>query len=513
MKKLFILLLLSLLFVSCSEKFPDLESPYQDIVLKHLNEFKMTAEELDARNIDGLIANLDFENVGVINLKGDEQVIIVNVVNLNPQITKALFFTNKGQVVRSNLIEFSNNNSELHSIIKSLFNHSKYPSAYSGKLTIYNILGDIQFFRITENGTLLQSGTINGAKNRKDKSEGKVSSCIDWYLITTYYYSNGSKRTTEHYLFTTCDDNECNTTRVAAGKINCGGGGGSGTTANPSFPAYPQNGDEYEFRDITGRLTLHRYDSSNSIWTVVLVSLSEVVVQTNPLTYSYLLTDGPSDGQMIIGPDDFLYEFDVWSGSWIGEPLVVIDSPDRPISDIVSYLDCFDTNQNATVTIYVNQPKPNSDEAWKATFGGAVVGHTFVSITQGGNVSVFGFYPNGDPNPAYPSEASIMGNDSGESFHVSISTVVSSSTLQQILNYSKNYNSTYNLNSYNCSDFGIEVGNLAGMNLPDSYGSWPGGGGSNPGALGQFIRGLSPSGTISVNTTGGSAPQNNKDAN
>lgn len=502
MKKLFILLTTLIVICSCSEKFPDLESPYQDIVLRYLNEFKMTTEGVDDRNIDELIANLDFENVGVINLKGDEQVIIVNVVNLNSQITKALFFINKGQIVRSNLIEFSNNNNELHSIIESLFNHSKYPSAYSGKLTIFNILGDIQFFRITENGTLLQSGTINGAKNRKNKSEGKVSSCIDWYLITTYYYSSGAKRTTEQYLFTTCDDNECNTTRVA-GRINCGGGGGTTTTAYPSFPTYPLNGDEYEFRDTTGKLTLYRYDAGNTVWTVVLVSLPELVVQTNPLTYSYLLTDGPTDGQMIIGPDDFLYEFDAWSGSWTGEPLVIVDSPGRPITNMADYLECFNFTQSATITIFVSQPIPNNP----ATHDGGVIGHTFVSIQQNGNTSVFGFYPSTDN--IYPlfneTDPSAMGNDSNDYYDVSLSVTVSGSSLQQIVNYSINYPNTYDLDNFNCSDFGINVGNIAGMNLPDSYGSWPGGGGSNPGTLGQHIRNKALSGNMVRNVNGGNA--------
>lgn len=189
---------------------------------------------------------------------------------------------------------------------------------------------------------------------------------------------------------------------------------------------------------------------------------------------------------------------------------LILPSPDRPIADMSDYLDCFNVSQNATITIYVDQPIPNSSDAWKATLSGAVVGHTFVSITQGNNTSVFGFYPNGDPNPYSPTKPGVMGNDSGEAYDVSISTTVSGSVLETILNYSINYNSTYNLNTYNCSDFGIEIGNLAGLNLPDAFGTWPGGGGSNPGALGQHIRGVTPSGSVTTNTTGGTSPANNK---
>jgi len=40
--------------------------------------------------------------------------------------------------------------------------------------------------------------------------------------------------------------------------------------------------------------------------------------------------------------------------------------------------------------------------------------------------------------------------------------------------------------------------------LPDSYGTWNGGGGSNPGALGQHIRNMSGP-NIAINSTLGSS--------
>ena len=55
-------------------------------------------------------------------------------------------------------------------------------------------------------------------------------------------------------------------------------------------------------------------------------------------------------------------------------------------------MECFDTTQNAIVTIYVNEPNPGSGDA----HNGGFVGHTFLSISQGVNVSTFGFYPTED---------------------------------------------------------------------------------------------------------------------
>jgi hypothetical protein len=190
------------------------------------------------------------------------------------------------------------------------------------------------------------------------------------------------------------------------------------------------------------------------------------------------------------------------------ENTLVIISPDRPISNMAEYLKCFNINQSAQITIFVKQPVPNTSN----THNGSIVGHTFVSISQNGNTSVFGFYPKTDDiYPIInPSDPSIMGNDSNTQFDVSITTSVSSSVLQQIINYSIGFKSTYDLNSYNCSDFGIAIGNLAGLNLPDANGTWPGGGGSNPGVLGQHIRNKSINGTITKNTSGGLSPSNIK---
>ena len=66
------------------------------------------------------------------------------------------------------------------------------------------------------------------------------------------------------------------------------------------------------------------------------------------------------------------------------------------------------------------------------------------------------------------------------------------------------------MNNYNCTDFGIEIGNLGGLGLPSANGTWPGGSGSNPGALGLYIRNLTPPTGVNTNTTAGNAPVTNK---
>ena len=188
--------------------------------------------------------------------------------------------------------------------------------------------------------------------------------------------------------------------------------------------------------------------------------------------------------------------------------ILFFDGPDTPIANINDYLECIDPMQGATVTIYIDQPVADSNIV---ASGADKAGHTFISISQNGNTSVFGFYPAGNATPFNPSGTSAMGDDSNHDYDVSISINVDSATLEAILNHSVNYPSSYDLNTYNRTDFVIEIGNILGMGLPDCYSSWGIGGGSNPAKLGQYIRyNFNSDGTYLVNTNGGTSPSNNK---
>ncbi len=188
-------------------------------------------------------------------------------------------------------------------------------------------------------------------------------------------------------------------------------------------------------------------------------------------------------------------------------PLVPVGA-DNPIIDVQDFLDCFDTTQNATLTVYALEPNPDSGD----TSVVRAVGHAFISISQGNSTSVFGYYPVSNwINPWNTSGSSELGNDSNNLFSASITTTISGSQLQQIINASINFNPTYNLNTYNCTDFVIEMGNLGGLNLPPSDGTWIGGGnGSNPGTLGMEIRNRNQQQGQTINTNGGNSPVTNK---
>ncbi|WP_029272905.1 hypothetical protein [Flavobacterium sp. KJJ] len=77
--------------------------------------------------------------------------------------------------------------------------------------------------------------------------------------------------------------------------------------------------------------------------------------------------------------------------------------------------------------------------------------------------------------------------------------------------YINDYSKTYDLNNYNCSDFGIMVAQRASLYLPKTSGSYDNFivkfKGRNPSDLGQDIRNMStPNGATKI-TTKGNAPK------
>ncbi len=190
-------------------------------------------------------------------------------------------------------------------------------------------------------------------------------------------------------------------------------------------------------------------------------------------------------------------------------------NPANEIKDIKDYLKCFDMSQPAVFTLYVDQPAPNSN----ASHVGTDVGHTFISIRQGGIRRVLGFnvteslYP-----PITKSCPGSFTNDSGHQFDVSISLNINSTQLTNLINYTlANSTATYNLDTFNCTDFGMNAIKLTGITLPTAYGTYQTdvsgivvqvGAGDNPGQLGQNIRNLPESPGVVKTTSTGSAASN-----
>lgn len=198
-------------------------------------------------------------------------------------------------------------------------------------------------------------------------------------------------------------------------------------------------------------------------------------------------------------------EIDIWDLKAILEAL----SPDDPIENLAGFLECYDTSKPATITVYANQPVKNSPIPFSLDENNDPnPGHAFISISQDGNTSTFGFYPEADGIKALAPSTSVIGNNGGDSYDISISKTVSGSVLSKILDKAKSYQSKYDISFYNCTDYARDLGNVAGMNIPNAWGIYPGagGGGQNPGKLGQVIRKMNVSLDIKIDRNGGNAP-------
>jgi hypothetical protein len=170
--------------------------------------------------------------------------------------------------------------------------------------------------------------------------------------------------------------------------------------------------------------------------------------------------------------------------------------PKQAITNLNNYL-CFSLNSssNYKVGIFVDQPVNNSRKYVDTDLIERRAGHTYLMVDQIQNGITtrryLGFYATGDPRPWSPTHTSIWGNDSNSEYDVSVIVDLGSNhvafgnfvgTIIQMAG------TDYDLYDFNCTDAGIKAFQSIGVKLPDTYGNWIIGGGTNPADLAQDLR-------------------------
>ncbi|MGZ3752111.1 MAG: hypothetical protein ACXVB0_02895 [Mucilaginibacter sp.] len=145
------------------------------------------------------------------------------------------------------------------------------------------------------------------------------------------------------------------------------------------------------------------------------------------------------------------------------------------------------------VLFHVKQPVPGKRKIFAMTN----TGHTFITLikynTDSTYVSLsFGFYPHKDnflsATPLVPETSSVFKNDSEHEWDEVLGKFISKRRFEKILLLTKQYNGMkYHLSKNNCTDFGLNAANLAGINIEETSGKWPLGKGNNPAVTGQSI--------------------------
>lgn len=149
--------------------------------------------------------------------------------------------------------------------------------------------------------------------------------------------------------------------------------------------------------------------------------------------------------------------------------------------------------------VFADQPGAGGD---RDTHWLGNVGHAFLELSklpeQGDTQRlVFGFYPRGSVLPLSPFTTAngILKNDEGRVSEAEVCRefdIDEAAFLKviELINTTIDGGILYDLNTFNCADFAIEMAGACSVFLPDTRGEWPGGGGSNPGDLGEDLRNL-----------------------
>lgn len=144
--------------------------------------------------------------------------------------------------------------------------------------------------------------------------------------------------------------------------------------------------------------------------------------------------------------------------------------------------------------VQVKQPVPGKRKSFTGINN---VGHTFITLIKYNKDNSFvcrsfGFYPHKSTffsgTPIHPGSESEFRNDSLHDWDEVAGKFISFRRFQKILEVLKRYDQrTYHLNQNNCTDFGLAMARIGGIDIMDTRGSWPLGEGNTPGSAGQSM--------------------------
>jgi hypothetical protein len=168
--------------------------------------------------------------------------------------------------------------------------------------------------------------------------------------------------------------------------------------------------------------------------------------------------------------------------------------------DVYNILESFDDRKLAAryaVIILVKQPVSGKANAFTRLNN---VGHMFITLIKYNEdhtavTRSFGFYPDKinksntfSATPIDPVALSVFKDDSAHNWDEAIGKFISAKRFEKILKLLLRYDQKpYNLNQNNCTDFGLHVAGIGGINIFATKGKWPLGSGNNPGSAGQSI--------------------------
>jgi hypothetical protein len=201
--------------------------------------------------------------------------------------------------------------------------------------------------------------------------------------------------------------------------------------------------------------------------------------------------------------DDLLFSDSVLSGQLLNvDSSRLIPGPSKQAQDsqpvdVGQILAAFDDGKTASaygLLVHVKQPAPGRRKPFTHINN---VGHMFITLIKyNTDNSVvcrsFGFYPDKSglfsATPVHPASPSVIKDDAEHDWDEITGKFISVRRFQRILEVLRAYDGrSYHLSMNNCTDFGLTMAAIGGINIRDTRGRWPLGKGNNPANAGQSI--------------------------
>jgi hypothetical protein len=266
----------------------------------------------------------------------------------------------------------------------------------------------------------------------------------------------------------------------------------------------PSNGEKVHTDQLQIVESCQWHDSSYTDADGVLVIYSEKICSYDVYDDGFNPTEGASGGGVSVPTDEDPVAPQAGNGGAPPQP-AELPGEDGEKIDPKSYMDCFSTlpdiGSKMTITVYVQEPAPGLP----FNVGSNSVGHTAIGLTKTYNgqsiTQVVGFYPDATGKDKIHAPSRILDN-SDLGYSVSIKYDVIASNFNKIAAFISNPPATYDVFSYNCTNFAFDACKSGGITLPNPVGNMGlAQTGMLPGALGNSIRNLT--GVANNDTNGG----------
>jgi hypothetical protein len=182
------------------------------------------------------------------------------------------------------------------------------------------------------------------------------------------------------------------------------------------------------------------------------------------------------------------------AGLSAGRPVIARPSPPVDVADILASFNDGKTASSYAVLVEVKQPISGKRKAFTHINN---VGHMFITLIKyNSDNSVvcrsFGFYPDKSSllaaTPLHPSSPSVIKDDSDHDWDEIAGKFISPKRFYKIIGALQSYeHQTYHLDRNNCTDFGLTMARIGGINITNTVGRWPLGKGNNPANAGQSM--------------------------